>query len=373
MYLPRFELKKVIKIIKEMRKDEGDAALILLAEKDKPDIDQMISELNKEKINFFGGIFPGIIYNDKKYEEGAIVTVLSIVAKPYLIEGLSSGKIEFPDFEEELMKNLDKEYTTIVLVDGLTANISLFLVELFNQLGNSVHYFGGGAGSLTLKPMPCLFTSEGFVQDAAIVTFSKLESKLGVRHGWKKIEGPLVVTKAYKNVVCELNWENALQVYQKIIESDSGEKLDLKNFYSLAMKYPFGMFKEGSEDVVRDPIIANEKEELICVGEVPQNSIVNILKGENESLIQAAEQAASDCLKIEGNKIRHCLIADCISRVLFLGEDFEKELASVKISLSSLNNQIIPEGMLTLGEISSYGTGFLEFFNKTIVVGVLYE
>jgi len=30
-------------------------------------------------------------------------------------------------------------------------------------------------------------------------------------------------------------------------------------------------------------------------------------------------------------------------------------------------------GMLTLGEISSYGEEFLEFFNKTIVVGILYE
>lgn len=373
MYLPKFDLEKSIGLIKEMKKDD-DVVLILLAEKDKPDIDSMISQLNKERISFFGGIFPAVIYDDKKYEAGAVITILPAVASPYLIKGLSTGKIELPDFKEEITEEPSKKYTAIVLVDGLTANISLFLSNLYNRLGNAVNYFGGGAGSLTLKPMPCLFTSEGFVQDAAIVTFVKLKSKLGVRHGWKKVMGPFVVTNSYKNVICELNWKNALQVYQEVIERDSGKKLNRENFYDLAMKYPFGMSKEGAEDIVRDPLTANEKGELICVGEVPENSVVNILKGKDESLIQAAQQAADECLIVPAKAgLCHYLVADCISRVLFLGEDFEKELFSVKKSLSSLNNQVISEGMLTLGEVSSYGDAFLEFFNKTIIVGVLYE
>ena len=37
------------------------------------------------------------------------------------------------------------------------------------------------------------------------------------------------------------------------------------------------------------------------------------------------------------------------------------------------DRHIIPEGALSIGEISSRKSGGLEFFNKTIVVGVLYE
>ncbi len=215
---------------------------------------------------------------------------------------------------------------------------------MFDQLGNSVSYFGGGAGSLSLKSQPCLFTCEGFVQDAAIVTFIKLQCNLGVAHGWKKLTGPIVANKTHKNVVMELNWRNAFEVYQEIIEADSGVKLPRDNFYSVAMGYPFGIYKEEAEDIVRDPIMTNEKGELICVGEVPENSLLNILKGETDSLIQAAGQAA---------------------------KDFGRELAAVKENLAG--NQGIPAGMLTLGEISSYGEAYLEFFNKTIVVGGCYE
>lgn len=244
---------------------------------------------------------------------------------------------------------------------------------MFNRLGNSVHYFGGGAGSLTLKQEPCLFTSGGFVQDAAIVAFIKLESNLGVRHGWERIMGPIVATKTRKNIIMELNWKNAFQVYRETVEGDSGKKLTTKNFFNIAKGYPFGIHKEGMEDIVRDPIAVTEKDELICVGEVPENSALSILKGKKTSLIHAASQAADDCLHIGAGTIRQSFIVDCISRVIYLEKDFAKELETVNHKIHSVDDRHTPSGILTLGEISSYGEGFLEFFNKTIVVGILYE
>jgi hypothetical protein len=358
MYFPTTDAKEIVEIVCHMERKDGDVVLILLGEKEMPDAWQMISRLNKEGIDFFGGVFPGVIYDDRKYEQGAVIKVLPALTSPYLIKGLNTDQIELPDFI-----HLNKKYTAMVLVDGLASNIALFLSKLSDHLGNSVHYFGGGAGSLTLKQQPCLFTREGFVQDAAIVTFIKLQCHLGVRHGWKKLTGPIAATKTCKNVIMELDWKNAFEVYQKIVEADSGLKLLREDFYDVAMQYPFGMSKKGAEDIVRDPIMTNEKGELICVGEVPENSLLNILKGEPACLIQAAGQAAKEACAKE----TYCnLVADCISRALFLGEDFTKELAAIK---EATGNQSISVGCLTLGEISSYGETFLEFFNKTIVVG----
>ena len=50
-----------------------------------------------------------------------------------------------------------------------------------------------------------------------------------------------------------------------------------------------------------------------------------------------------------------------------------KELAKVEHRIQNAHSALVPEGILSLGEISSYGDGYIEFFNKTIVVGVLYH
>jgi hypothetical protein len=373
MYIPTSNPKEIISAITRMEIKEGDVVAIMLGEKNKPNINQLISGLNENKIEFFGGIFPGILYGNQKYKEGAILMILPALEKPFLIKGLDTENINIPDFGKKIMEKPSRKYTAMILVDGLNSNNSLFLKEIFNHLSNSVNYFGGGAGSWTLKQEPCLFTSEGFVQDAAIVTFIKLESNLGVRHGWERIMGPIVATKARKNVITELNWKNAFHVYREAVERNSGKKLTAENFFDIAKGYPLGIHKEGTEDIVRDTFAVNEKGELTCAGEIPENSALSILKGKKASLIHAAGQAADDCLHIGAGTIRQSFIVDCISRAIYLEKDLAKELETVNHKIHSVDDRHTPSGILTLGEISSYGEGFLEFFNKTIVVGILYE
>lgn len=366
MLIKSRDIEEIVNSVKSLALKSDEAVFIMIGENQKPDISKMIEELNVEEIIFFGGIFPSVIFGKDKFDTGVVLSKIKISDKPILVKNLSAGSFKLPEFTE-IENNTN---TALVLVDGLTSNISSFLSELFNCCGNSVHYFGGGAGSLSLKQSPCLFTNEGLFQDCAIISFLPLKSKLGVKHGWKKIKGPLVATKTEKNIIIELNWENAFDVYKKTIEEDSNQKINSSNFFDIAKGYPFGMYKEGLEDIVRDPIAVNDAGELICVGEVLENTVLNILRGDKESLINAAGSAAEQC-EIETNEnITNSIIMDCISRVLFLEDDFHIELMRVE---SKLPSEIIPVGVLTLGEISSYGEGYLEFFNKTTVVGVFYE
>ena len=108
----------------------------------------------------------------------------------------------------------------------------------------------------------------------------------------------------------------------------------------------------------------------MCVGEVTKNTPVNILQGEAQDLINCAGEAAAVALEEEETK--SLFVVDCISRVLFLEDQFEKELVAIKKEINQKNKDIILEGVLSLGEISSYGDGYLEFFNKTIVVSGFY-
>jgi hypothetical protein len=106
---------------------------------------------------------------------------------------------------------------------------------------------------------------------------------------------------------------------------------------------------------------------------VQGNAVVDILGGKKDSLIKAAQMAAEDCRAPEGRKIRHCLVFDCISRALLLANEYTDELKAIIRGIQSADNKEIPEGILTLGEISSLGERYLEYLNLTTVVMVLYE
>lgn len=371
MYLPQPTPNSIVEAIQSLGMRDNDVALILIGEKDGLDISEMISTLNQQGINFFGALFPGVIYDEHAYEEGAVIDILPTVAKPFMIKGLNDEKIALPP----LMDNIkpQKKLTSIILVDGLTYNISGLLEEMFNQFGNSIHYLGGGAGALSLTQAPCVFNAEGFFQDAAVVAFIDLESRLGVRHGWQKIMGPFVATKTHKNTIMELNWRHAIDVYREIVEPDAGVELTQTNFFEVVKGYPFGIFKAQAEDIVRDPIAFNEKGELICVADVPENAILNILKGYHSLLIEAAGEAVPNDEELAKKKNQHIIVIDCVSRTIFLGEEFPIELATINKKMKIGNSQATPYGLLSLGEISSYGDGYLEYLNKTVVVGVLYD
>jgi hypothetical protein len=105
---------------------------------------------------------------------------------------------------------------------------------------------------------------------------------------------------------------------------------------------------------------------LVCVGEVPEGAFVHILKGSAESLILAARRASelAQASFPAGHTPRFRFVIDCISRSLFLGDAFTNELAAIDDGLPMV-------GALTLGEIANSGRDFLEFYNKTAVVGLI--
>jgi hypothetical protein len=181
---------------------------------------------------------------------------------------------------------------------------------------------------------------------------------------YSTVSGPYQVTKSDKNRIIQLNHQPAFEVYKTVVEKHSNRQFDDKNFFDIAKGYPFGINKLNSEKVVRDPIVVEEDGSLVCVGDVPENSYLDILNGDNNSLIEAAGQAKEESVK-NNEKVDFSIFIDCISRVLFLQDEFVKELEAVKIENTPLF------GALTLGEIANNGDSYLEFYNKTSVFATL--
>lgn len=373
MFLASPKADDIIQSLSGIAPADGEVFLILLGEKSAVSVPEMIDGLKCNGISFFGGIFPRIIYGDRDYEGGAVITGMPMLHKPTVVADLTSSTEAFPRISKDL-EEMEYKCTALVLVDGLAAGISPFIQNLFDRYGNFVNYLGGGAGSLSLRQAPCLFSNDGFFQNAAIVTFVRSRSALGVQHGWQRHAGPLVATRTHGNVIDELNWENAFEVYREIVEANSGKTLLPESFFSISKGYPFGIMKEESEDIVRDPIAVIKGSEIVCVGEVPENAVLNVLKGSKNLLIEAARRAADQCLEQCGaGGYFQGLVFDCISRVLYLEDEFNDELGAIQGRINAAHPEAEVAGVLSLGEISSYGEGYLEFFNKTVVVGMLYR
>ncbi len=220
-----------------------------------------------------------------------------------------------------------------------------------------------------MKSKPCLKTDQGVLQDSAIIAGLSAHSGIGVSHGWKSIQGPFKVTEADRNRVISLEWEPAFDVYRQVVSDHSGMSFESGKFYDLACAYPFGITKMMAERIVRDPVLSDEQGGLVCVGEVPEGSFLDILNGDDTSLIEAAgaafQKARDDFGPMEYAGMT--LLVDCIGRALFLGSRFGDELQVTH------NAQCPMVGICSLGEIANSGQDYLEFYNKTCVVGIIAE
>lgn len=344
-------------------RDGINSVVVLTCSENQMDLELFSAYLKALTKPISGGIFPGVIYKKQVYNQGSLIIEVTKEVYTQIFHNLS---LQNDQLEGDLMDfslKIEDESLLMVYFDGLTQGIESFKESLFYNLGLSHQYVGGGAGALDFSKKPTIISNEGMLQDAAVIMAIQIPVGIGVAHGWHPITDEIKVSKAYRNVIQELNGRNALQVYKDVIYERTGEVVNPNRFFEVAQKFPFGIARMNLDMVVRDPIECNEKGEIICVGDVPNGSFVHILSGNVRSLVNGAIQAKETAernyhLKSQNKSVP--FLIDCISRFLFLKEDYVEELEAIGIEALS--------GVLTLGEIANSGVNYLELYNKTAVV-----
>jgi hypothetical protein len=372
-YLARPDPSEVSAAARRLRAGGPDLLLVLVAEGGAPDLPGIAGAMARDDAPFLGGLFPELLVGGVRHGEGVLLVGLRGIGVPVVIPDFTAAESALEDLTRRVAGFGGPPPTALVLVDGLAPDISRLLEATYGEMGNRVNYWGGGAGSRSFVRQPCLFTRAGVFEGGAVVALSSFRADLGVRHGWKAFKGPLVATRAVGNTLHQLNWEDALSVYGAHVGAGLGERFDAARMSEQSRAYPLGIRRLNKEFVVRDPVSVDSAGAIVCVGDVPENAVLSILRGEPDSLVEAAREAATQAAVSRPEAVRHCLIADCISRVMFLGEGFQAELDAIEEGLGALGDRPPATGVLTLGEISSPGDGYLEFFNKTCVVAVLRD
>ncbi len=357
--------------IKRLRKEGSRSFMLLACEEDHWDPAILGAWLKTIDVPVFGGIFPRIIQRAECHRHGTLVIGFPARAEIVVVKRLSDRAGVEPQLQASA-PILERSESLIVLFDGLSPNLEAFVEGLYAIVGVRCVVVGGGAGHLDLVQRPCLLSNTGMLEDAALLVTLPGAIDRGMAHGWQRLCGPFLVTRSHGNVLEELNYQAAFDVYRKEVEAHSDQRFAERDFFSISKTFPLGIEGVDGDFLVRDPI-KHAGDALVCVGEVPQNATVYLLKGEAGALIASAGEAAlAACSerKRRGNAVDAsvALVFDCISRVLFLGAAFDDELAAIKSALADCDEIF---GALSLGEIASSKGGVIELMNKSTVVALI--
>lgn len=360
---PEGNSNSVIRCIDKAISDGAKSLLIMSCDNDfLPGL--LDHYLKTVAVPVFGGIFPKIVYQKETHDHGFLIISLNVTAS---ITVLKENCADDNAIASSNYADCDENSNLFIFADAYMKNIDQLLYELYETLKPQTSAIGSGCGASTYKQKPCLFCNDGLLENALIVASVQAPIDVSSAHGWDIMTGPYLVTSCEGNIIYTLNHSPALQVYKDAIRNHTGKDINVHGFHDMARTHPLGLDQLDSEILVREPVSIN-KEALVCVGCVPENSSVYILKGENKQIIHAAGQAAFDLnSRLNGHKSNATFfLFNGISRALYLGDESNHEI--------SLVQNILPESAeiitaFSIGEISLNRSSTMRFHNKSVVIG----
>lgn len=352
--------------VQKMNQDSDISFIMMfLAAQSSIDNSELDSVLKTSAKPIAGGLFPYIIHEKTLLPEGIILIGFTTEFKIAVIPNISAEQHVSSELQKQLPWQNTTSGTLFCFVHGLSPGLKNLIHELFNQYGLEINYIGGGCGQLQQLNQPCVITPEGILADAAVLILTDLNSGIGVAHGWQSISRALKVTEANDNEIISIDWRPAAEVYRNIVEDHSGLSFSEMAFSDIARAYPFGVAKLADELVIRDAFYVKDTS-LVCFGDIRRGSYIHVMNGKPDYISAAAGRACAIALEsLHGKKPEALFFMDCMSRALFLGELFAREITHVAI------DGVPIVGALTIGEIANSGYDYLELYNKTSVVGLI--
>lgn len=346
--------------------------LALLPEAEKDTLPVLQAACRARGVPLAGGIFPALVTPQGFRTDGAWLLLLDQAPPTFLIQDLNGGEPGAADkiayAIQPALSGLDTSApkpTLYLLFDGLVPNIATILEGLYLQLADRVNYAGVNAGSETFQPMPCLFDSERVSGDGVLALLLPGTATTVLEHGYPAPQRAMTATSTAGNQVISIDWRPAFDVYQDIIQSEYGIELTHDNFYQYAVHFPFGILRANQEVVVRIPVALTDGGSLYCVGEVPENAMLVLLRAPTANAGQCISQLAQGLEAANGSlSDRQLLTFYCAGRRMHLGGDAATEL----VALNTLTGVANMAGALSLGEIgSTQAWGYPLFHNATLV------
>lgn len=350
----------------------GSGILALLPEAEKGRLSLMQDACRQRGVALVGAIFPALIEGRGFTTSGAWLLYFDQMPPHFLLpainaEGGSAVKKLLAAARSGLQAypSSGPKPTLFMVFDSMVPNIASILDGLYLELSNRVEYAGVNAGSETFQPMSCLFNESGVVGDGVLGLMLPGKMSPVLEHGFQQPEHAMSATSTDGNRIAMIDWRPAFDVYQEIIKAQYGIDLTRDNFYEYAVHFPVGILRANGDVVVRIPVALADDGSLFCVGEIPENSMLVLLKAPGAGAHGCITRLAENLRGIQGDLTGAKLLTFyCAGRRMHLGADAEKELAELHVT-TGIGEMA---GALSLGEIgSTVRWGYPMFHNATLV------
>ncbi len=353
----------LIEGLKQVESEQPSSLLIIACSDNQLDTSELTKALKQCNLPISGGVFPKIINRREIYDTGTIILGLPFELTVNNYSELDQNTDAIEELIESNSSNITLYQNFLIFADALCHSNEDFIHHFHEYIGSGITVIGGGTGSLEFIPKPCIFTNKGLIHNAVQVVGIPGNLSRSTSHGWEICDGPYLVTGAKGHRLESLDYQPAFEVYRDTIQRLSGNLINKENFFDVAKDFPLGIVDISGNVLVRDPI-TTDTAFLECVGNVPINATINILKGDHKKLIQASNQLANEFKPIDNPSI--LLLFDCISRILYLQDEFSKELEA----LQGIHSSLPMIGGLSLGEITNSQYGSIDLLNKSTVIGM---
>jgi hypothetical protein len=305
-------------------------------------ISLITDDLRNDVLEFesVGAIVPYIIYDGIVYDSGCLV--------------ISDIEYHIVDMDDSFNFKYNSEF---ILFDVFSPYADAFLKNI-NKTSNKI--LGGGVGSTSLSLKEYIFTQEGCSSDKAIIIPFKEDLKIGTKHGFKPISGPFVVTRSDKNILFELNFKPAFEVYQEALEG-LGIIVNEENIFDKTPKYSFGISTiVNDECMIRNPIKINGDYSINIVGNIEEMDNIYIVSPDIENMNNSIIDLRDEIYDIDNSE--NLLVCESMSRIEMFNSK-NRDLDILKKKFSNI------WGVGVIGEITNRGFYQIKLFNKTILIG----
>ena len=255
----------------------------------------------------------------------------------------------------------------LLLSDGLAGDQTEVVRGAYRVVGAEVPLVGGCAGD-DLRMAGTAQLHDGKVLRHAVVAAaiaSDAPFGIGVRHGWRRVGEPMVVTRSEGNRVHLLDDAPALDVYLQRLGAPPAAWDDPRAFTRFAMTHPLGLSRRSGEEVRFVAEADFDDRSIGCIAQVPQGGLTWFMEGDDASVLDATDTACHDALAgLDGRAPLGFVAFDCIARRGVLGEHgIRREVARI----AGFASGAPVAGFYTYGEIARTH-GISGFHNQTLVV-----